>query len=209
MGNDAALLKDVEAYYSGRVREFGATARGVDWNSNESQQLRFDQLAKVWSADTGVVSVLDYGCGYGALADYLRAAGRPMRYQGYDVSADMISKAASRAGPDCSFTAIAEELHPADYVVASGIFNVRLGHSADAWAAYMQRTIAAMKVLSRKGFAFNALTSYSDRDRQRADLYYADPLHWFDHCKRAHSSHVALLHDYPLYEFTIIARLAT
>ena len=54
---------------------------------------------------------------------------------------------------------------------------------------------------------FNALTSYSDADKRRDDLYYADPLHWFDYCKRKHSRFVTLLHYYPLYEFTVLVRL--
>jgi hypothetical protein len=40
----------------------------------------------------------------------------------------------------------------------------------------------------------------------RDDLYYADPCELFDHCKRQHSRNVALLHDYTLYEFTILVR---
>jgi hypothetical protein len=40
----------------------------------------------------------------------------------------------------------------------------------------------------------------------RDDLYYADPRVIFDHCKRSFSRWVALLHDYGLYEFTIIVR---
>lgn len=207
MSRDASLLKDVEAYYTARVREFGATAKGVDWNSTESQLVRFDQLARLWRRETGVVSVIDYGCGYGALADHLRAAGTPMRYQGFDLSADMIASAGSRAGPDCSFTTAPEKLVAADYVVASGIFNVRLDHDDEEWGRYMRSTIAAMRALCRRGFAFNALTSYADKDKQRSDLYYADPLHWFDVCKRTYSPHVALLHDYPLYEFTLLVRL--
>ena len=51
------------------------------------------------------------------------------------------------------------------------------------------------------------LTSYSDPDRMRPDLYYGDPCRLFDHCKRRYSRHVALLHDYGLYEFTILVRL--
>lgn len=207
MNRDSALLKDVEAYYTGRVREFGATAKGVDWNSAESQQLRFAQLARLWEGETGVVDVIDYGCGYGALVDHLRASTTSLRYQGFDVSAEMIGRAASRAGPDCSFTTQPDALEAADYVVASGIFNVRLGHAVNDWVGYMQRTIASMKALGRRGFAFNALTSYADPDKQRADLYYADPMFWFDFCKRSHSPRVALLHDYPLYEFTILVRM--
>ncbi len=56
------------------------------------------------------------------------------------------------------------------------------------------------------GFAFNALTSYSDIEFRRDDLYYADPLFWFDYCKTNISKYVALLHDYPEYDFTIIVR---
>ena len=68
------------------------------------------------------------------------------------------------------------------------------------------RSIADLAALGRRGFAFNALTRYSDADRRRPDLYYADPLELFDRCKRTYSRFVALLHDYPLYEFTIVVR---
>jgi hypothetical protein len=50
------------------------------------------------------------------------------------------------------------------------------------------------------------LTSYADREKQRSDLYYADPMFFFDYCKRRFSPRIALLHDYPLYEFTILVR---
>jgi hypothetical protein len=50
------------------------------------------------------------------------------------------------------------------------------------------------------------LTSYSDEDKMRAHLYYTDPTWAFDLCKRRYSRHVALLHDYGLYEFTILVR---
>ena len=42
---EAGILAGVTAYYAGKLREFGATPRGVDWNSAESQQLRFRQLS--------------------------------------------------------------------------------------------------------------------------------------------------------------------
>jgi hypothetical protein len=64
-----------------------------------------------------------------------------------------------------------------------------------------------MAALSRRGFAFNMLTGYADADRMRPDLYYADPHAVFDRCRRF-SRRVALLHDYPLYEFTMLVRLS-
>jgi hypothetical protein len=52
------------------------------------------------------------------------------------------------------------------------------------------------------------LTKYSDAERMagRPDLFYGDPLFFFDFCKRNFSRNVALLHDYGLYDFTIIVR---
>ena len=37
-------------------------------------------------------------------------------------------------------------------------------------------------------------------------LFYADPCFFFDHCKKHFSKNVALLHDYGMYEFTILVR---
>ena len=43
-------------------------------------------------------------------------------------------------------------------------------------------------------------------ERMKDYLFYADPGELFDHCKRRYSRWVALLHDYGLYEFTILVR---
>jgi hypothetical protein len=42
----------------------------------------------------------------------------------------------------------------------------------------------------------------------REDLYYADPARLFDHCKTRFARNVTLLHDYGLYEFTMLVRKA-
>jgi hypothetical protein len=75
-----------------------------------------------------------------------------------------------------------------------------------AWLGYVETTLDRLAALGRRGFAFNLLSRYSDPDRRRPDLYYGDPLALFDHCKRRFSPRVALLHDYPLWEFTILVR---
>jgi hypothetical protein len=106
----------------------------------------------------------------------------------------------------CRVTARREDLAPADFAVASGVFNVKQQTDEQTWRTYMWETIADLASLGTRGFAFNALTSYSDAGKRRQDLYYADPLEAFDRCKRTYSRFVTLLHDYPLYEFTIIVR---
>jgi SAM-dependent methyltransferase len=202
-----ALRDQARDYYDTKLRAHGATPAGVDWNSLESQELRFSQLARLWEHDPDA-SLLDYGCGYGALASYARGRGHAGRYLGFDVSESMAGTArAQLAGiPGCLVTSRRQELQPADFAVASGVFNVKQDATTEAWAAYVWATVADLAALGTRGFAFNALTLYSDQEKRRADLFYADPLELFDRCKREYSRFVTLLHDYPLYEFTIIVR---
>jgi SAM-dependent methyltransferase len=201
-------LDKVRSYYENRLALFGATPRGVDWNSVESQELRFQQLLKICEEDQDF-RLGDYGCGYGGLFDYFTKHGLKGRYYGFDISEQMIAAASQshQGRPDCAFATTEEVLAGVDYLVASGIFNVKLDSAAEDWEHYILRTLERFVALSRRGFAFNVLTRYSDKDRMRGDLYYADPCFLFDHCKRTISRHVALLHDYGLYEFTILVRL--
>jgi SAM-dependent methyltransferase len=202
------LLRQTRQYYDGRLAEHGPTARGVDWNSEESQHLRFRELARL--VDDAHATVLDYGCGYGALRAYLREQGHLGRYIGFDISERMIETArAGASDPAARFESARQALEPADYTLASGIFNVKQHASDEDWHRYVIETIADMATVSTRGFAFNALSRYSDVERRRPDLYYADPLELFDHCKRHFSRFVSLLHDTPLYEFTILVRLSS
>jgi SAM-dependent methyltransferase len=200
----------VERYYAERLRQFGPTPRGADWNSAESQALRFDRLlvALEGEADEADISLVDYGCGYGALLDVLRPSRSRLRYHGFDISGAMIDAAGMRHAGDerATFTTDLRAVPLAHYTVASGVFNVRLGHDADQWHGYVMETLAAIDALTSRAFAFNMLSTYSHAGRRRDDLFYMDPLTMFDACKRRFSTRVALLHDYPLYEFTIIVR---
>lgn len=203
----AAMIEDVAAYYGSRLAEHGTTARGVDWNGAASQTLRFAQFEKLLP-EAGSISINDVGCGYGALFDYLSSRRTALDYCGTDISAAMIEAARERlAGRDGARFVIGSRPDGlADYGFASGIFNVRLRNSDAAWHDYLVATLDMICETSRNGFAFNCLTSYSDAEHMKEHLYYADPCAVFDLCKRRYSRQIALLHDYGLYEFTILVR---
>ncbi len=203
-----AMQKRIANYFSAKVREHGETAAGVGWNSHESQYLRFAQLSKILPQAAESFSLIDFGCGYGALIEALAARGVPFHYQGYDISEEMIARARRRY-PKYRFTAEIGALEPANFTVASGIFNVKMDTPVEEWRAYVLSTLDIFDRLSAQGFSFNLLTNYSDRDYMRDDLYYPEPSHLFDYCKRRYSRQVALLHDYGLYEFTILVRKGT
>jgi len=202
------MRERVARYYSAKLAEHGATPLGVDWKTAESQELRFTQLLTACRPELEA-SILDFGCGYGALAARLRQDGRCGTYCGYDVSKEMVAAATSaQAGlAGCTFTSDASMLRPVDYTLASGIFNVRMDIDTAGWEGHVRQTLDTMAGLSRRGFAFNMLTRYADAERTRPDLYYADPGGWLTYCLDRFSRHAALLHDYPLYEFTLFVQI--
>jgi SAM-dependent methyltransferase len=200
-----SLFAGLDAYFERTLAAHGPTPRGVDWNSDAAQTIRFEQLMKVVEDPSEPYSVLDYGCGYGALGPWLRERGDEFAYTGFDVSDRMLA-VARRDDPAWRYVGDDAELDPVDYVVASGVFNLRLDVGDDDWWAYIDETVEKLARLARKGFAFNVLTAYSDPEKRRSELYYADPCRLFDLCKRRHGRNVALLHDYGLYEFTILVR---
>lgn len=204
---NATLLSEVATYYSEKLAMHGTTARGVDWNGEESQQLRFQQLYKLIAPHTSF-SVNDLGCGYGAFYDFLCHQSVLCSYRGIDVSHEMIQAARERYPSENNVQFIESNAASqiADFSVASGIFNVRLNHTEEEWLFYIKSTLDHLNDSSQMGFGFNALTSYSDKNKKREYLYYADPCLLFDWCKRYYSQDVALLHDYGLYEFTILVR---
>ncbi|MEB2334353.1 MAG: class I SAM-dependent methyltransferase [Anaerolineaceae bacterium] len=196
-------------YFVGKLEEFGATPQGVDYNGIESQVLRFEQLAKVIDPSEAF-SVIDYGSGYGGLFDFLHSKGWRFEYYGIDLLEGMVlaGRETHKDFPNARFTTDEREVPIADYVLASGIFNVRLEESYSDWQDFTCETLKRMDALCSKGFSFNLLTKYSDADRmaQRPELFYGDPLFFFDFCKRNFSRNVALLHDYGIYDFTILVR---
>lgn len=209
MASTDDLLADLRRFYDGRVRSHGPTPAGLDYNSEAAQTRRFEQLAKLLPRPESF-SLLDYGCGYGSLYRYLRELGLSLRYRGFDISAEMLAQAKAflSGETDCEIFSEESALPASDFTVACGIFNNKLEIPEAKWQDHVLTTLHRICDLSRKGFAFNMLTSYSDPEKMRPDLYYGDPCFYFDYCKKNFAKDVALLHDYGLYDFTILVRLA-
>lgn len=202
------ILDEVASYYSDKLAEYGSTPRGVDWNGEASQMVRFEQLCKIIDPHAPSFSISDLGSGYGALFEVLKQQYPLCSYLGIDVSADMTKAAQERniSAPNARFITGSQPDVINDYGVASGIFNVRLKQTDAEWHDYLLDTLDTLDRNSCRGFAFNCLTAYSDEEKKRDYLYYANPCQLFDICKRKYSRQVALLHDYDLYEFTILVR---
>lgn len=201
---------EIRAFFEQCFADHGESALGVGWNGRPAQEIRFDQLLKVIQPDKPF-TLTEFGCGYGHLIDYMRSnAITPQVYRGVDIALNSLEAARKRfaGNPAIAFYNDPDLVPQSDYLVASGVFNVKLSADKVEWTRYILENLNRFHSMTTAGFAVNFLTIYSDHERmaERPDLYYADPCFLFDYCKTNFSRNVAILHDYQLYDFTLIVR---
>lgn len=207
-------IAPVRRYYTERIRRFGPSPAGVDWNDHRGQSERFRVLLEALDGLDGV-SLVDLGCGYGALLDVIAGDPRVDSYRGVDISPEMIEAAQElhrRCGvshPTFEFsTGSTPPERSSDVVVASGIFNVRADASPDAWTRHVTETIVEMARTAGRAFAYNGLLPTSEGYRPRDHLHHSEPA---DHERLVRSLGwiPTVRTDYGLWEFTVIARRPT
>jgi SAM-dependent methyltransferase len=205
--NSSDIRRSVAEYYAGKLAEHGPSARGVDWNGEDSQRCRHRQFLRLF-ADEPRASILDLGCGYGDFLRFIRSQGHEGLYIGYDIAPEMIDAAIRLHGEasDRRWLVDAAPKETADYAVASGVLNVKGDFSVKDWAIYVRETIDLLSRAGRRGFAFNVLSMSSDPAFRKQNLYYASPVEMLAYCLERFGRSVALLQDYGLWEFTILVR---
>jgi len=94
----AGDMKDFKELYTSSFVEHGPTAKGVGWQDADVQRRRFHMLMD--DNQYGVASILDVGCGYGELVEFLNRTKRQwfnhVKYVGIDVVPEMIDVARAR-----------------------------------------------------------------------------------------------------------------
>lgn len=136
-GNQSNQPKS-KSYFGQELAEFGPTIRGIDWNSESAQQIRFQQICKVITGISSF-STNDYSCGYGALVDFLRQHDFSFQYTSFDLLKSMVVAGQEKYGSDLSITFTSDEtlLPVADYTVLSGVFNVKQDVNEAIWMQYI------------------------------------------------------------------------
>jgi hypothetical protein len=203
------IERQVRDYYSTALGKFGPTALGVDWPSTASQYLRFVQLLRVCEFGNRF-SLNDFGCGYGALLAYLawRHPSASIDYRGIDISHSMIEAARSLWADNrlASFSVGRTCERLADYSLASGVFNVRLGTPEGDWEAYIRAILNDLRRMSDRGFATNFMLPW-DGGRHEDALYRTSPDQWIAYCESDLCCETELISDYGLREFTLLCRI--
>lgn len=194
------------------LERFGYTPQALFWSSREIQQKRFEILAQVFdSAKTQQAgSLLDVGCGFGDLREYLRQNGVLVDYHGVDLSADMVQSAAFQYPGIQVVQGDLFDLNPAeesfDYVLLSGALNevveTDVEHNAEYRGRYAKEVMRRMYQTCRIAVAFNLLDARNQWVQTRPDLQSFAPLEIVDYC-RTFASKVTWRDGYLDNDFTV------
>lgn len=193
------------AHYQSLLKKYGPSAEAVQWSDTETQFKRFDILTGITE---NLGSVLDVGCGLGALYFYMRDKGYTGKYHGIDIVPEFVNLTLNAMREDDNASASIVEAGQSlpkgyDWVILSGVFNNRV----DDNRKFMLSTIKEMFNVARKGISFNAMSSHVEY--QTKDLFHIDPTEIFDYCKSNLGGHPVLRHDYSLrpggfpFEFSV------
>lgn len=184
--------------YNERLQSLGPTAQALGWRDQAQQHLRFRVLAEI--ADCTGQQVLDVGCGFGDLLDYLEhRRQKPALFTGTDLNPALIEVARAKHPGSVFITTAGLSSLPdesQDWVMISGLFNFRIEDNT----AFLRNTVAESFRIARRGVAFNVLGSRVDF--QEPHLFYHNEEDTFAFA-RTLSRFVTLRADYPLYEFTV------
>ncbi|WP_228712701.1 class I SAM-dependent methyltransferase [Halarcobacter mediterraneus] len=144
-------------FYKKAIDKYGISARGVHWQSQFTQYLRFEILNSFIKEDIEKSTLVDAGCGFAEYLNYLKKSSlEPKLYLGIDVEEKMISLSEKRF-PNNKFLVkdiLKDSLPEADYFVCSGAMNILRKKQ-------MFRFIENCLNSSKKGFVFNFLKSHT------------------------------------------------
>lgn len=204
-------IDKIKKLYTENLKSHGCSPKSVGWKDEASHYIRFEKLAQVIDKKDIVqsISVNDFGCGFGEMFKYLdfNSNINIKKYYGYDISQEMLDAANTYINDGRAVWINSDTiLHKADYSFVSGTFNVRFREDDASWRQFILEKLLELFKKSKKGFAFNLLSTYVDW--MEPNLYYGDPFLFFDYCKQNFSRYVSLLHDYPLYEWTILVKIS-
>ena len=124
------ISEKLKNHYQKTFADHGQTGRGVDWGEKTwAIELRHRKMLEVLADDRhNHVSILDVGCGYGALAQLLEKEYPKITYTGIDLVPEMIA-AARINHPEQQFingdVIDLEDLN-FDYVICNGVLTQKL-----------------------------------------------------------------------------------
>lgn len=187
--------------YAQRIEEMGHGAAALG-EPKERQAFYFDFLAQVQGLSPSD-SIVDIGCGYGDMFDYLRCRGWQGRYLGIDINPQLIDEA-KRRYRDATFQVLDIQENPPQDVYDWCFCCHALTSATDgmSFSEHLESMLRIMWRCCRRGLVFNMLSPLAD---------YTNPIHArpsftsvLDVVVKL-TNRFAVRHDYMPFEYVVYA----
>jgi len=195
--------KDIQIYedrYNKRLEQYGYDAKTLGWGGGKEKQFtRFKALCEIGVNDDD--SIIDLGCGFADLYEFLQQTGWKGKYTGIDINDSLLAVARNNhPGIHVEKVDILDSaiLLNADWVVSSGVFNAKLHFTSNI--DHIRQMLTSMYAICNKGVAVDFLSVFVDF--RHPDAYHAEPMDIIKISKELSNS-IVLRMDYLLYEYCV------
>jgi len=194
-------VKKVIERYNKRLKKFGVKPKTLGWDK-ERHFLRYHILLSQWTFNNN--SLLDFGCGFGDMYNYIQENKLNIIYNGYDINNDLIKEGIKKYQKIKlkSVDFLNSKDYYFDFIVSSGVHNFKI---KDNWE-FIEKTFEKFNRCAKKGFAINFISNKVQKEFKKEHLYYTSPSKILELAYQF-SNKVILRNDYMPFEFTIFIDL--
>lgn len=187
----------LKSFYDKAIDKFGPSSyKSLGWNDEADKPTRFRALSQI--ADLSGHSILDVGCGFGDLYDYLKDCSFNFSYKGIDINPRAIEVARLRH-PELEFEVADFGEYGgegADFVLASGTLSFKVENYKEVYFNHIRK----MFELSTIGAGFNML---DERYHVNDNTYAAYSLEEVDAFCSGLTDKIEIVENYLPQEFAV------
>lgn len=189
--------------YRQKFKEFGVSPEALQWKSKGAAHQRFRQF---WAEiDFDDKNVLDVGCGFGEMGNFLTKRYKNVKYKGVDIMPEFIENG-KKIYPslDLEVEDFFGQPKPETYdtVICSGALNSNFG-TAKENLEFRKKAIKTMFDHTTNVVAFNMLGGHpASQNKEDSNIWYSDSLEILEYCMSL-TRRVILRHQYHPGDFTI------
>jgi len=182
--------------YDERLKKFGVNPKTLGWLKGR-QAIRFSVLTSIGSMNHK--KILDVGCGFGDLYEYLQQKNLEFNYFGFDFNPNLLNIAKEKY-PRTKFRLFDLEkdhlIEKFDWIIVSGLFN----HKRKGNYKFIESSLKKLFQNCKRGIAVDFITSYVDF--RNPESFYASPEKILKIAKNI-SDRVTIRQDYMKFEFVL------
>ena len=198
-----SISQNLKDHYRKTFLKHGASSEGVDWGPDPSKALirnsKMLEVLRPVGQKEKRPSLLDVGCGYGALAELIKLRNTNVDYYGIEIVPEMV-KFAENKHPDAQFFQgdfLEFSSRKFDYVVCNGVLTQKLLASNTEMKRYSRSIIKRMFDICNEAIVFNMMSTHVNY--QSENLYYQNPAEMLTWCISELSPRVKLDCNYELW----------